>query len=150
LRYKAQKYDQNKVSVPVTVRTLETMIRLATAHAKLRFSKEVETSDIDIAVNLLNTSIFQENLSTVKEEIAEEEDEDEEMNDEEEVIKVRGTRSRQERVETRTKEPNQKVDVKKETTTTSPQKKRDDKENDKTNVNGNGRTRSAKKVNFNE
>jgi DNA replication licensing factor MCM3 len=58
LRYKAQKYDQNKVSVPVTVRTLETMIRLATAHAKLRFSKEVETSDIDIAVNLLNTSIF--------------------------------------------------------------------------------------------
>jgi DNA replicative helicase MCM subunit Mcm2 (Cdc46/Mcm family) len=60
----------------------------------LRFSKEVETSDIDIAVNLLNTSIFQENLSSVKEEI-EAEDEDEEMHgDEDEVIKVKGTRSR--------------------------------------------------------
>jgi DNA replication licensing factor MCM3 len=58
LRTKAQNYDPAKVSVPITVRTLETMIRLATAHAKLRLSKSVEPSDIDVAVSLLNTSIF--------------------------------------------------------------------------------------------
>ena len=50
------------------------MIRLATAHAKLRFSKEVETSDIDVAVKMLNHSIFQENIGAVKEEQEEDED----------------------------------------------------------------------------
>ena len=42
IRRKAADYDQSKVSVPVTVRTLETMIRLATAHAKLRLNKKVD------------------------------------------------------------------------------------------------------------
>jgi len=44
------------------------MIRIATAHAKLRLSKQVETQDIDIAVQLLNTSIFQEMTKQVKDE----------------------------------------------------------------------------------
>ena len=39
IRQKAAYADQNKIACPVTVRTLETMIRLATAHAKLRLAK---------------------------------------------------------------------------------------------------------------
>jgi DNA replication licensing factor MCM3 len=48
----------SQASMPVTVRTLETIIRLATAHAKLRLSKQVEIQDIDIAAELVNMSIF--------------------------------------------------------------------------------------------
>jgi DNA replication licensing factor MCM3 len=58
IREKAASYPQDKVAVPITVRTLETMIRLATAHAKLRLSKHVEPSDIETAAFLLNNSIF--------------------------------------------------------------------------------------------
>lgn len=83
IRKKAANYDQNKVSQPVTVRTLETIIRLATAHAKLRFSKNVELSDIDIAVGMLNEAIFQEHIDkkpmTKIDEEMEESDEPEEV-----------------------------------------------------------------------
>lgn len=60
IRQKAAFYDQNKVSCPVTVRTLETLIRLATAHSKLRLSKSVNPQDLDIALALIHLSIFGE------------------------------------------------------------------------------------------
>ena len=60
IRQKAAYSDQSKISCPVTVRTLETMIRLATAHSKLRLGKVITTNDIDIAVNLIHLSIFGE------------------------------------------------------------------------------------------
>lgn len=58
IRKKAANSDQNKISQPITVRTLETIIRLSTAHAKLRFSKVVELADVDVAVGMLNEAIF--------------------------------------------------------------------------------------------
>ena len=60
IRQKAAYSDQAKISCPVTVRTLETLIRLATAHSKLRLSKEVKTEDLDIALALIHLSIFGE------------------------------------------------------------------------------------------
>lgn len=49
LRKKVTEYDEAKVAVPVTVRTFETLIRLATAHAKMRLSKTIDQEDIFIA-----------------------------------------------------------------------------------------------------
>jgi DNA replication licensing factor MCM3 len=52
----------------VTVRSLETLIRLATAHSKLRMAKAVSTSDLDVAVNLIHLSIFGEIMDNEEEE----------------------------------------------------------------------------------
>lgn len=43
---------------PVTVRTLETLIRLATAHAKARMSKAVDLVDTEVAVELVQFAYF--------------------------------------------------------------------------------------------
>ena len=74
LRAKAATADQKKVSVPVTVRTLETLIRLATAHAKLRLATHVESSDMDLAGKLLNMTIFREPIEEEEEEAAEDQE----------------------------------------------------------------------------
>lgn len=44
--------------MPVTVRTLESLIRLATAHAKCRLSSKVEEKDCDIAMSLMRYTLF--------------------------------------------------------------------------------------------
>jgi len=46
--------------MPITIRTYETLIRLSTAHAKLRLSKEVEVKDCMIAEGLLKFALFNE------------------------------------------------------------------------------------------
>jgi DNA replication licensing factor MCM3 len=45
---------------PITARTLETLIRLSTAHAKSRLSKRVEQRDAEIAEQILRFALFKE------------------------------------------------------------------------------------------
>ena len=47
---------------PLTARTLETLIRLATAHAKARLSNEVKTQDAKVAEEILRFALFKEVL----------------------------------------------------------------------------------------
>lgn len=71
-----------QTSMPITVRTLESIIRLATAHAKLRLSKTVEINDIDMAMTLIDEALFQNKDDGAKQN-SNEDDEDEDMYDEE-------------------------------------------------------------------
>ncbi|CAI2384392.1 unnamed protein product [Moneuplotes crassus] len=75
----------NSKKLPITVRTLETIIRLATAHAKLRLDTErsVTQEDIEVATKLLRYSIFSEDDDALGEERSTDGEEDNDDDDEE-------------------------------------------------------------------
>lgn len=96
LRKKVANYDESKVAVPVTVRTFETLIRLATAHAKMRMSKTIDQDDIGMAAQLLNETIFREEVkpTAVKNEEMESDTDEDKL-----PVSKRGKRQRPDEVE---------------------------------------------------
>lgn len=77
-------------NLSITIRTLETLIRLASAHAKLRLSKKVERKDCFIAVSLLKYALFNE---IVEEELDFSKTMDEEIEDSGKKITESGKKS---------------------------------------------------------
>ena len=59
LRNDEMEGNQRRTS-PITARTLETLIRLATAHAKARLSNRVELQDSEVAESILRFALFKE------------------------------------------------------------------------------------------
>lgn len=54
-------------TLPITARTLETIIRLSTAHAKLKLSRQVLKSDVEAALKVLNFAIYHQELNEMDE-----------------------------------------------------------------------------------
>jgi DNA replication licensing factor MCM3 len=79
MRTNADQKDEHDRPVPITVRTLETLIRLSTAHAKLRLVKAVSEKDCKVAAELLIDAIYRENKTSEM---------NDESGDEEEVEEV--------------------------------------------------------------
>ncbi|XP_074272428.1 DNA replication licensing factor MCM3 homolog 3-like [Silene latifolia] len=64
-------------TLPITARTLETIIRLSTAHAKLKLSRTVTKSDVDAALKVLNFAIYHKELTDMEDREQERERENE-------------------------------------------------------------------------
>eukprot|EP01038_Epipyxis_sp_PR26KG_P006189 gene6189-8524_t len=58
--YAAMRSRNTRKNLPITARTLETIIRLSTASAKARLSSSVEECDVDTANELMNFVLFHE------------------------------------------------------------------------------------------
>ncbi|XP_051511759.1 MCM3 minichromosome maintenance deficient 3 (S. cerevisiae), like [Myxocyprinus asiaticus] len=66
LRSHDQVNSDSARTMPVTARALETMIRLATAHAKARMSKTIDLSDAETALELMQFAYFKKILEKDK------------------------------------------------------------------------------------
>jgi len=80
-RYAEMRSRQDERTLPITARSLETVIRLASAHAKVRLSNVVEADpDCKIAMDLLSFALYHENMKS-KDQQQQQQEEQEEVNE---------------------------------------------------------------------
>lgn len=61
--YTSIRSRQTNKTLPVTARSLETLIRISSAHAKLRLSQKVEKVDVEVAKSLINFVLYSDSPS---------------------------------------------------------------------------------------
>ncbi|XP_071999895.1 DNA replication licensing factor MCM3 [Engystomops pustulosus] len=82
---------------PVTARSLETLIRLSTAHAKVRMSKTVQLQDAEAAVELVQYAYFKKVLEKDKKRRKRDEDTDTEEEEQQQPAATSERRTRKKR-----------------------------------------------------